>query len=210
MAKLNSGDDTIVPFQGLDREKLQVLVLDPGGEIKQLLDLLLAPIAGRILHVRSAEEGFALALAKGPDLIVAFNGPYDLGSRLCALVRQEPSIGNTPFLILTSSNVKEYPAYLESGCDQILPIPFRCQDFFAAIRSALARIPDHDPQAVQVLLPSGKALLVETQELDRLIERNGIVCFRRRDGVAVIGRDPVRSGQPAGYTGEDRRRQPAG
>ena len=58
---------------------------------------------------------------------------------------------------------------------------------------------------IQVLFRSGDIDMVDAQSLDRLVSEQELLCFRRQDGVAVIGRDLVRSNRPNEYRGPERR-----
>ncbi len=50
---------------------------------------------------------------------------------------------------------------------------------------------------VTVVFPNGRQADVTVEELDDLIEKQGIVSFRRASGWAVLGRDPIRAGWPS-------------
>jgi len=95
-------------------------------------------------------------------------------------------------------------AYFETGCDQLLRKPFRREDIHYAIRKAVKKR-QKEGKTIQVLFKSGNIDIVDAQSLDRLVSEQELLCFRRQDGVAVIGRDPVRSNRSSEYYGPERR-----
>lgn len=59
---------------------------------------------------------------------------------------------------------------------------------------------------VRVMYHDGMTEMVRTPVLQHLIETAKIYKFRRSDGWAVLGVDPIRSGVLYGYQGQERRR----
>ena len=57
-----------------------------------------------------------------------------------------------------------------------------------------------------VIYKNGKSGLVSTDHLDELITTSKIKAFLRSDGLAIIGRDPLRAAA-TGYPRRDRRQQ---
>jgi len=59
---------------------------------------------------------------------------------------------------------------------------------------------------IRIRYPDGRYDMVKASQLDRLIESGRIRAFKRQEGWAVPGRDPIR-GQGGGdaYLGRDRR-----
>ncbi|MCM2265979.1 MAG: hypothetical protein NDI73_12400 [Desulfuromonadales bacterium] len=58
---------------------------------------------------------------------------------------------------------------------------------------------------IRVLRSEGHFDYVKPHLLDELICRREIISFRRRDGVVLIGVDPVREQRDRYYPGEERR-----
>lgn len=58
---------------------------------------------------------------------------------------------------------------------------------------------------IRVMYPDGKTEMVRPPLLKLLIERQRIQQFRRDDGWALLGQDPIRSKQPSVYDGPERR-----
>jgi CheY-like chemotaxis protein len=145
-------------------------------------------------------------------IITDYPLPRPAGPCVCERIRENPELRNTPIIVTTSWGISVSElAYFKTGCDQLVRKPFRCEDMYYAIKKA-TRMRQRQGMMIQVLFNSGDIDMVDTQTLDRLLGEQQIFCFRRRDGVAVIGRDPVRSNRSSEYSGPDRRnhaRQPA-
>jgi hypothetical protein len=119
----------------------------------------------------------------------------------------------TPVVVTTSwgSSVSELD-YFATGCDQLVRKPFRCEELHFAIWKAI-RMRQQKGKMIQVLFNSGEIDMVDARSLDILAREQGILGFRRRDGLAVIGRDPIRSAPLHRYEGPERRKHvmpPAG
>ena len=161
-----------------------------------------------VLYAVDAEEGYHLALTARPDVIITdYRLPRSEERCVCARVRATPAIRTTPVVVTTSwgSSVSEL-AYFATGCDQLVRKPFRCEEMHFAIWKAL-RMKQQKSKMIQVLFNSGEIDMVDARTLDILVRERGILSFRRRDGLAVIGRDPVRSGPSNRYDGPERRKQ---
>jgi CheY-like chemotaxis protein len=189
-------------------QPLTLLVVAPNQEILNLVKVILSADrnCNRILLADNASDGFALAASERPDVILATCGKDETGLALCRRVRQDPALKTTPFVVLTtSSSHKTYTDYFARGCDQILPIPFRCSDIAMAIDNARKRNQGHAGGKIHVLLKSGRADFIAPPVLNRLLAANEVLCFRRKSGIAVVGQDPLRYGNRADYRGPERR-----
>jgi hypothetical protein len=51
----------------------------------------------------------------------------------------------------------------------------------------------------------GRFDLIKPTLLDQLLEKNSLASFKRSEGWAVIGRDPLRGSGGSSYRGPDRR-----
>ena len=65
-------------------------------------------------------------------------------------------------------------------------------------------MPARDSMLIKVIYVDNTAGVVKASSLDQLIKKGKIVAFRRSEGWAKVGRDPVR-GSSGGYTGPERR-----
>lgn len=58
---------------------------------------------------------------------------------------------------------------------------------------------------IRVMYSDGSFDMIRPALLDRLLQANKLVSFKRASGWAVIGRDPLRGVGGPSYRGEDRR-----
>jgi CheY-like chemotaxis protein len=191
----------------------KVLVIETTETVRNLFSTILAGEYDQLLFTTDAEAGYRMALAERPDVIITdYLLPRPRGRCVCERVREHPELSNTPVVVTTSWGISVSElAYFKTGCDQLVRKPFRCEDIHYAIKKA-TRMRQRQGKMIQVLFNSGDIDMVDAQTLDILLGEQKIFCFRRQDGVAVIGRDPVRSNRSGEYVGPDRRnhaRQPA-
>ncbi len=183
-----------------------LLVVAPNQDILNLVKAVLATEKNRIMVADSAEEGFALALEEQPDVILATCGLEEVGTNLCMQVRQEPRTAKIPFVVLTtSSKQKTFAKYFANGCDQIVPVPFKCEGLYSAVMKAYKRNQQGIESKIHVLFRSGQADFVDPTTLNHLLSHEEVICFRRNDGLAMVGRDPVRRMVRSDYSGPERR-----
>lgn len=177
----------------------------PDREMLDLVKAILTIDRHRILLATTVAEAMTRAGQEHPDLIVAADGGHDMGLRLCQSVRQDAGLARTPFVLMTTSDRQTYPRYFAEGCDQILPIPFKCAELHAAIDKAHRGNQDTAAGRIHILRTSGEGAFVDPATLNRLLAQRDILCFRRRSGLAVVGQDPMRCGRRADYPGPERR-----
>lgn len=183
-----------------------LLIVAPNPDIVNLVKAVLANVSNRMLVANDAEEAFAQAKKDQPDVILATCGLDEVGSSLCLKVRQDPQLSQTPFIMLTSSSEQRiYASYFAKGCDQIVPFPFKCSDLHHAIVNACKRNQEGIESKIHVLFRSGLADYVEPARLNQLLSRRELICFRRRDGLAMVGQDPLRCMVRSDYSGPERR-----
>jgi CheY-like chemotaxis protein len=192
------------------QKQLRVLVIDPS---KSELCMMMSVLSERNCDVGTAQDlegGLRLAKGQRPDLLIVDHGLRLDGIELCRRVRQDPELSDVPIVVMTSyaphSNLAGMVGLFEAGCDQLLGKPFKPRDLHAAIQSALLR--EEHARLIPVMYRTGETTLVCPDHLDQLIVGGMIVCFRRRDDVAVIGRDKVRMTSSGDYCGVERRCSP--
>ena len=104
----------------------KVLIIDDDIDILKTLDLNYRFQGYNVLTARNAEEGFALALNKEPDLIVLdINLPMVDGWQLCSLLKSSAKMCNIPIILITAFH--EDPLIdnkiKASGADNLFPKP---------------------------------------------------------------------------------------
>jgi CheY-like chemotaxis protein len=135
----------------ITQQQLTLLVVAPNKEVLNLLKAILTIDNHRILLADNEKDGFSMAIAEQPDVILAMNDVQETGSALCLRIRRAPLLAKTPFVVLTtSSSPKTFATYFANGCDQILPAPFKCDDIYTAIRKKPDQHPSENSCVVQV------------------------------------------------------------
>lgn len=185
----------------------KVLVIESTEPVRRLMATILEGEFGAVLFAKNAAEGYWMALSERPDVIIAdYLLPRSGRACVCERIRENPDLRDTSVIITTSwgSSVSEL-AYFKTGCDQLVRKPFRCEDIRYAIRKA-ARMRQMQGTLIPVLFNSGEIDVVDAKTLDGLVMAKKIIGFRRRNTIAVIGQDPVRSGPSERYYGPERRK----
>lgn len=190
----------------LGKMRLKMVIVEASEHLRTMLSVMVKPIKGEVYLADNAEAGFTLAKMVKPDLIIADYGLDGSGVALCQRVRQDTLLEKTPFILMSSFGAHlSLAKYLESGCSQLVYKPFRCMDLYVAIREALAVDSTKGRQLIPVMYRTGECDLVDASILDELINAGEVDCFRRSNGVVMIGRDPIRSQEQSDYQGLDRR-----
>lgn len=187
--------------------RIKLLVIETTESVRRLMATILEADYDEVLYAVDADEGYHLALTARPDVIITdYRLPHSEERCVCARVRGTPALRTTPVVVTTSwgSSVSELN-YFATGCDQLVRKPFRCEELHFAIWKA-TRMRQQKGKMIQVLFNSGEIDMVDARTLDILVREQGILGFRRRDGMAVIGRDPVRSAPCSRYDGPERRK----
>jgi len=60
---------------------------------------------------------------------------------------------------------------------------------------------------IRIMYNNGAFDIVKPERLDALLEENVLLSFKRSDGWAVVGRDPIRAASRTSYQGPERRLQ---
>lgn len=189
------------------QKQLRVLVIDPSETELCMMMSVLNERNCDVVTAPDLEGGLRLAKSQRPDVMIVEHGLRLDGAELCRRVRRDPELSDVPIVVMTSyaphSNRAGMVGLFEAGCDQLLGKPFKPRDLHAAIQSALLR--EEHAALIPVMYRTGETTLVCPDHLDQLIAGGMIVCFRRRDDVAVIGRDNVRMTSSRNYFGLERR-----
>ena len=191
----------------LSKERLSFLVVDQSAAVRQLLEAMLVPVKNRIILADNMADAYEYARTLWPDVIIADYAIDASGARFCEQVRTDPMLSHTPFILMSAFANQVSPVkYLESGCDQVVYKPFKCADMYAAIRSSIQHtVVKGRGNMIPVLYKAGHCDYVSPEHLDKMIQTKEILCFRRSEGVVIIGRYPVRITGSGKYTGPERR-----
>jgi len=119
-----------------------ILVVDDAPLLRELGSLFLGR-AGRVLTAASCEEGLAVARLELPELIVADVGLPGLdGAALCEAIKQDPLLGATRIVLLTSTGAPaERERAVRAGADDVLDKPIDRVTLLDTARRMLAAAP---------------------------------------------------------------------
>ena len=82
---------------------IRILIVDDEAHILHVLSLKLKNAGYEILTAPDGEEGFELASAELPDLVITdYQMPFMTGLELCHALEDQKSTANIPVLILTA------------------------------------------------------------------------------------------------------------
>jgi CheY-like chemotaxis protein len=117
-----------------------ILYIEDNAANLRLVELALArrPHA-RLLSADRGQLGLELARQRRPDLILLDIHLPDLeGTDLLPLIRQDPTLAQTPVIVISAENEPQLPArLLAAGAQAYLAKPLDLIEFFAAIDALL-------------------------------------------------------------------------
>ena len=192
------------------QEKTQPLALVSvaNADILQLITAILKLDNFTVKAALNDESAYQLARLEPPDFIIALADKDHERTELCKQVREDRKLAATPLIMLTNyGSSQSYERYFADGCDQVLPIPFKCSQLLEAVQKAGERNIRNTEGQIRVLFRSGQADFVSPSRLNELLANNELLCFQRTEGIATIGRDPIRCFTRADYQGPERRSQ---
>ena len=186
---------------------LRALIVGRNTDIVQLVCAILKHDNCTCITAPDNDHGYELARVDTPDTIIMLDGKDDDSEPFCRQIREDQQLGDIPLVILTtSSDSNTYERFFSCGCDQVLPVPFRCNQLLEVIdKAAQQQTGKRRSNMIRVLYRSGQTEFVSPVKLNQLLVNKELLCFQRKDGVAMIGRDPLRSFSKADYQGPERR-----
>jgi DNA-binding response OmpR family regulator len=126
----------------LDQKKL--LLIEDDLENQALLRDVLGD-RYRVIFAKDGEEGFRMARAETPDLVLLdLMMPKLDGVETCGLLRSHEATRHIPIIVLTASSDFEMQLKaLDLGADDLLQKPFRPRELLARISTKLRRIEEN-------------------------------------------------------------------
>ena len=117
----------------------RILIIDDDPAIRLLLERTLRKHGYEILVAADGLSGFQKAQMEQPDLIICdWMMPHRDGIEVCRLVKKEPSLSSTFFILLTSlGSVDDRVKGLDAGADDFLSKPIEMTELQARVRAGL-------------------------------------------------------------------------
>lgn len=149
-----------------------ILVIDDEKDILKLLQYNLEKEGYQFLSAKTGEEGFEIARAKKPDLVILdLMLPGMDGLEVCKLLRSDNATRGLPVLMLTAKS---------SETDQIVGLEIGASDYISK------------PFSVKVLLARAKNLLRNRDKIEAqgeaVLKRGDLVLDRERQMVTLKGK----------------------
>ena len=126
--------DNNIPMDGLESDKIRVLIVDDDEQIVELfVDAL--ETDGRF-EVATAQNGYDAGMMTQkfrPDIVVLdYMLPDINGDRVCHTIRRDPDLSNTRVLVISGmANPAEVEAVLAAGADDFIKKPFNIENVIA-------------------------------------------------------------------------------
>ncbi len=108
----------------------RVLVVDDDDGVREIIQLSLETVAGwDVLLASTGREGFAIAAAEKPDLILLdVMMPEEDGIEIYKQLQAEPSTQTIPTILLTAkAQISERQEFMELGIVGIITKPFQAR-----------------------------------------------------------------------------------
>lgn len=117
-----------------------ILVVDDNADLRSYVSRVLRASGFEVLIARDGAEGFGVAQARHPDLIVTdLMMPMVSGLDMIRMIREQPDIKGTPIILLTAKVDEDTRIEgTELGADIYLAKPFNDREMLAAVRNLLA------------------------------------------------------------------------
>jgi CheY-like chemotaxis protein len=125
---------------GYEGDRRRVLVVDDHPENRLVLVNMLEPLGFDLLEAADGQEGYDLALAHGPHLVITdVVMPHLDGLTLAQRLRQHPTLAPVPIIASPASISQVDRRDSEAaGCDRFLPKPIALPDLLGAIAELLS------------------------------------------------------------------------
>lgn len=136
-----SETEDLVPNPGSSSvDRNTILVVDDNADLRSYVSRVLKASGFEVLMARDGAEGFGVAQARQPDLIVTdLMMPMVSGMDMIRMIREQADIKGTPIILLTAKVDEDTRIEgTELGADIYLAKPFNDRELLAAVRNLLA------------------------------------------------------------------------
>lgn len=145
-------------------KKFTILVIDDDHDAREAIDLALKE-QFRILHAREGEEGYNVAKAERPQLVILdINMPGRDGIWACQQLRTDEQTRPIPVVILSARHTLEQKLEAYSvGADDYLEKPFTMSELKAKVAAKIRRLEEGQPKELK---KGNLTLFVDRMEAD--------------------------------------------
>jgi two-component system phosphate regulon response regulator PhoB len=118
-----------------------ILVADDESHILHVVSLKLRNAGFKVVTARDGQEALELARQEKPDLLITdYHMPLLSGLELCQKLKQDPSTGTIPAIMLTARGYHLEPADTErSGILRMLSKPFSPRHLLSTVTEVLGQ-----------------------------------------------------------------------
>ncbi len=122
----------------------KILIVDDAPMFRELESLFLARL-GRVFTAANGEEALEIARRELPDVVVTdLWMPGMEGDELCRQIRQDPTLQDTPVIVVTSvSDGEEHARAVRAGAVDVLEKPINRLTLIQAVNRLLRRVRYH-------------------------------------------------------------------
>ncbi|MDR2399617.1 MAG: response regulator transcription factor [Endomicrobium sp.] len=119
----------------------KIIVVDDEDDLRSLAKGLLEEGGYMVVTCKDTDEGYQRMLKSKPDLaIVDINMPTIGGIEFCRLIRQTPTLKNTPIIMLTVESTETNKVIgFDSGADDYIVKPFSNRELVARVKALIRR-----------------------------------------------------------------------
>ena len=120
---------------------MKILVVEDDPIVRELIEFKLSGGGHQILLAADGEAGLATAQAERPDLIILdWMMPKLTGLQVCEAIRADPSIAETPVLLLTArAQESDVEQGFAAGVNDYLLKPFSPRELLSRVEALAAK-----------------------------------------------------------------------
>ena len=151
---------------GHDRGEADVLVVEDDPQLRAIIGIMLEQAGFSVLHAAGGYEGFKMAVAHRPDVVVTdIMMPEGDGMELCQRLRSHPKTRYLCIIMLTAkAGVPDRVEGLRAGADDFVTKPFDPEELIERIRNALRRTREMASLSPLSGLPGNMAIRDEIEQ----------------------------------------------
>ncbi len=174
---------------------LLVMLVEPSPTQQRIVEQRLAELGIRDnIVMENGTDALAEMVRQQPDLVIsALYLPDMTGTELVYAMREEPSLQDTAFMLISSeTRIRYLEPIRQAGAIAILPKPFTNEELRMAISATVdflapdaIQVENYDPESIEVLIVDDSAL--SRKHIRRVLSAMGLERFTEaEDGVEAM------------------------